>query len=251
MIKIIAVKYLNTLPFVHGIQESGLLKDYVLELDNPSGCAERLENGDADIGLIPIAALDRLKDYDVFADHCIGAIDSVGSVLLVADKPLESLTEIYLDYQSKTTNVLIQIICNKHPNIHPLWINGTIGFENNIKDTTGGIIIGDRALVLAGQFKYKYDLATLWNKYTNLPFVFACWVARSDIPSSVLSDFNKALAWGVEHKLDAIKGTDVDIDLQHYFDKEISYTFDDLKKQAMELYLSEARTLISGKRTTE
>lgn len=243
MIKIIAVKYLNTLPFVHGIEESGILKDYLLELDIPSSCAKKLEKREADIGLVPIAALDKLKDYHVFSDYCIGATNSVASVLLVGDKPIEELTEIYLDYQSNTTNLLIKIICNKYLNIYPVWKKGMEGFEDNISGSTGGIIIGDRAFYFREKFKYKYDLASLWNKYTDLPFVFACWVAKEEVQNSILDDFNAALAWGVQHKHDAIKDTHIDIDLEHYFDKSISYDFNSKKKQAMDLYLSEIRSL--------
>lgn len=243
MIKIIAVKYLNTLPFVHGIEQSGILKDYSLELDIPSSCAKKLEKGEADIGLVPIGALAELKDYVVFSDFCIGALKSVGSVLLVADKPIEELTEIYLDYQSKTTNLLIQVICNKYLDIYPLWINGNKGFETLIKGSTGGIVIGDRALEMKDLFKYKYDLATLWNEYTDLPFVFACWVAKSSVDPNILRDFNEALSWGVAHKYEAIKDTDIEINLEHYFDKAISYEFDDEKRRAMDLYLSEIRSL--------
>ena len=243
MIKIIAVKYLNTLPFVYGIEESGFLRDFILELDIPSICAQKLENGEADIGLVPIAALNKLKDYNVFSDYCIGAEKSVGSVLLVAQKPIDELKEIYLDYQSRTTNFLIQIIYNKYLDISPLWINSTAGFERSIRGSTGGVIIGDRALELADQFGYKYDLAALWNKYTNLPFVFACWVAKSSVSKATLSQFSQAISWGVAHKHEVVHDSDIDIDVKHYLDNCISYELDYSKREAMELYLDELRAL--------
>lgn len=243
MIKIIAVKYLNTLPFVHGIENSGFLKDYSLQLDIPSACAKRLLNEDADIGLVPIASLKDLSDYTVFSDYCIGALKSVGSVLLLADKPIDQLTKIYLDYQSKTTNLLVQVILNKYLDLFPLWSFGEEGFEQQISGNTGGVVIGDRALHIREKFSYKYDLATLWNKHTGLPFVFACWVAKPNISKSILANFNEALKWGVEHKYDAIKDTEINIDLEQYFDKAISYEFDSNKKEAMNRYLSETRTL--------
>ncbi|MBL4577565.1 MAG: menaquinone biosynthesis protein [Flavobacteriales bacterium] len=243
MIKIIAVKYLNTLPFVHGIEKSGLLNDYLLELDIPSVCARKVEDGDADIGLVPVAALDNLKNFEIFTDYCIGAQKSVGSVLLVAEKPIDQLTEIYLDYQSRTTNYLIQIIYNKYLNTNPLWINGSVGFEKSISGSTGGIVIGDRALELKDKFQFSYDLATLWNEFTGLPFVFACWVAKSSVSKSIISDFSDALTWGVAHKHEAIKHNTMSIDLKHYFDNCISYEFTDKKKEALELYLEEMRKL--------
>lgn len=243
MIKVIAVKYLNTLPFVHGIEKSGLLNEFILELEIPSICAQKLENGEADIGLVPIAALDKLKGYRVFSDFCIGAEKSVGSVLLVAQKPMNQLKEIYLDYQSRTTNSLIQIIYNKYLDNNPLWINSTLGFERSIGGTTGGVIIGDRALKLADQFEYNYDIASLWNKYTSLPFVFACWVAKTSIPEETLTQFNQAISWGVKHKHDAVDNSDIGVDVRHYLDNCISYELDYRKREAMELYLDELRAL--------
>jgi len=243
MIKIIAVKYLNTLPFVYGIEESGLLNDFILELEIPSICAQKLENSEADIGLVPIAALDKLKGYRVVSDFCIGAEKSVGSVLLVAQKPMNELKEIYLDYESRTTNSLIQIIYNKYLDNNPLWINSTLGFEGSIGGTTGGVIIGDRALKLADQFEYRYDIASLWNKYTNLPFVFACWVARTSVPEETLAQFNQAISWGVAHKHDVVDSSNIGVDVRHYLEHCISYDLDYKKREAMELYLDELRAL--------
>ena len=44
-IKITAVSYLNTFPFVYGIQKSGFLEHYTLDLQVPSVCAEKLKKG--------------------------------------------------------------------------------------------------------------------------------------------------------------------------------------------------------------
>ena len=42
------------------------------------------------------------------------------------------------------------------------------------------LVIGDAALVLgaAPQYPYAYDLGEMWKQWTDLPFVFAVWVAR-------------------------------------------------------------------------
>jgi len=249
MVKIIAVKYLNTLPFVHGIEKSGLINDYILELDIPSACARKLENGEADIGLVPIAALDKLSGFEVFTDYCIGAEKAVGSVLLVGEKPMDELKEIYLDYQSRTTNSLVKIIYSKHLNLSPLWINGNAGFESSIKGSTGGVLIGDRALEIGNNYAFKYDLAELWNQFTGLPFVFACWVAKTTVPKSVLSNFNNAITWGIQHKHDVIQQKKLNIDIQDYFDNYISYHLDEGKRAAMALYLQELRSLGQEERT--
>lgn len=40
-------------------------------------------------------------------------------------------------------------------------------------------MIGDKAL-REGQTDYTYDLSDMWNRQTNLPFVFAVWAYKAD-----------------------------------------------------------------------
>ena len=91
MIKISAVSYLNTLPFVYGIEQSGYLQNYLMELDTPALCAEKLIKGQVDIGLIPVAVLPELKYYRILSSYCIGADGPVKTVVLYSNSPLEKI----------------------------------------------------------------------------------------------------------------------------------------------------------------
>ena len=44
MIKISAVSYLNTLPFIYGLKQSKLIDTIDLQLDYPAVCADKLIN---------------------------------------------------------------------------------------------------------------------------------------------------------------------------------------------------------------
>ena len=55
-IRISAVSYTNTKPFIYGLQHSGLPEKMELSLDNPTDCAQKLIDDVVDIGLIPVAA---------------------------------------------------------------------------------------------------------------------------------------------------------------------------------------------------
>ena len=223
MIKITAVEYLNTLPFVHGIKNSGYLENYLLELDIPSVCAEKMIAQKADIGLVPVVSLAKLENYQIITDYCIGAVKSVGSVLLLSDVPIENIKRVYLDYQSRTTNSLIKLLLVKYMDINVLWESGAIGFEEKIQGESAGIIIGDRAFEMVDTFTHSYDLASLWNQYTGLPFVFACWVEIGKLSQKVLNDCSKAIDWGVKHKYDVVKNVKKGIKLENYFENCISY----------------------------
>ena len=95
-IKISAVSYLNTVPFVYGLKHSGtgILDKIDLSLDIPSICAEKLITGKVDIGLIPVAVISQLSHYKIISNYCIGAIGRVKSVILASNVPLRYTSTI-------------------------------------------------------------------------------------------------------------------------------------------------------------
>ena len=82
--------------------------------------------------------------------------------------------------------------------INPRWEKAEKGFENKISGTTSGVVIGDRTFTLRNQFPYVYDLAEAWYQFQNLPFVFALWVAKPNLPEQFINDFNFFLNRGVQ-----------------------------------------------------
>lgn len=55
--RITAVSYLNTKPFIYGIFRSALAEHIELSLDIPSVCAAKLLSGEADLALTPVAII--------------------------------------------------------------------------------------------------------------------------------------------------------------------------------------------------
>lgn len=196
-VRVSAVSYLNTLPFIYGIHQSDVQNEMELSLDIPSDCAQKLLNNEVDLGLIPIAVIPQLREYHIISDYCIGANGKVDTVALYSDVPLKEITHIYLDFHSKTSINLVQVLAREHWAISPKWLDAEKGFEQNIKGNVAGVIIGDRTFNLPKTFNYKYDLAEEWKIMTGLPFVFACWVANKKLPQKFTDSFNKALNIGV------------------------------------------------------
>lgn len=233
------VNYYNTTPFIYGIKHTGFQSLVELQLDIPSVCAQKIKNREVEIGLVPVAILPELKNYHIITDFCIGAVGKVDSVKLFSEKPLEELTHILLDYQSKTSVKLVQVL-NKYfwkKNIQ--FLNASKGFETTINDTTGGIIIGDRTFGLKS-FPYEYDLAEEWQKYTQLPFVFACWVSNVQLDNQFIDTFNKALGFGVNNIEDSVlefPNSTPNFDPLDYLKYKISYQFNSDKKVALAKFL--------------
>ncbi|MDF2448173.1 MAG: hypothetical protein K0R26_677 [Bacteroidota bacterium] len=234
------VNYYNTTPFLYGINHTNFKTKINQELDIPSVCAQKLRDKKVEIGLVPVAILPKLESYHIITDFCIGAVGKVDSVKLFSEKPLEELTHVLLDYQSRTSVTLVQVL-NKH-----FWkkdiefVNGGKGFEQQITGTTGAVIIGDRTFELT-HYPYQYDLADEWQKFTGLPFVFACWVSNVKLEDEFLKEFNEALAYGITHIQEAVEekpNLALGNKALDYLTNKISYHLDKDKRRAMEKFLS-------------
>ena len=240
-LKVSAVSYLNTSPFIYGIEHSDVINHIDLELDIPSDCANKLLIGKVDIGLVPVAILPQLKEYHIISDYCIGATGKVNSVLLLSDVPLNEIEKIQLDYQSRTSVDLVQLLAKKYWNITPGWIKTKEGFENDIVGKTAGVVIGDRTFHLKKEYKYQYDLAEEWFKFTGLPFVFACWVSNKKVSTLFEEAFNKALRAGVDQIDEVVEQYDEltipKSKLQSYLRNDIDYVLDENKLAAIKLFL--------------
>ncbi len=247
-IKISAVSYLNSSPFVYGLAHSAIKNEYTLSLDIPSVCAEKLITGKVDIGLIPVAAIPQVTDARIISDYCIGANGRVKTVCLFSEVPLHEIKTILLDYQSRTSVMLTKILAKEYWKINPEWVNASPGFEKDIKGTTAGVVIGDRAFALS---KDKvFDLSLEWQNFTGLPFVFACWVANKDISEQFISTFNQALKNGLDNidkTLDEFPPSIVTkAEATKYLTENINYDLDPEKKKAMKLFLQLAEKIVSN-----
>ena len=240
-IRISVVNYLNSKPFIYGLENSDIKNDIDLQLDIPSVCAEKLEEDQVDIGLVPVAILPELEAYHIVSDYCIGADGEVGSVLLLSEVPLNEIKTILLDYQSRTSVLLAQILAEKFWKIKPQWTEAKVNFEILIHETTAGVVIGDRTFSLKNKFRYVYDLSAEWKKFTQLPFVFACWVSNKRLDGAFIKKFNRALRFGLMNVEEVISQQQneirADFDVKDYLEHKISYAFDDRKKFALELFL--------------
>src|SRR5450759_4990834 len=128
-IRISAVKYANTYPFIYGLIESGFDKKAILETDHPADCAAKLISGKVDIGLIPVAALPLLKEHHIISDFCIGAIGNVRTVLLLSNCPFDEIETILLDYRSRSSVNLTKVLAKNSWKKEFKWVNTTKGFN--------------------------------------------------------------------------------------------------------------------------
>ena len=241
-IQITAVSYLNTKPLLYGLFKSELANKIDLQLNIPSICAQKLKEGKVDLGLVPVAIIPELNNPQIISDFCIGAVGAVKTVCIYGDCPIEEMTHIHLDYHSRTSVALTKILLKKFWKANPELINAKPGYETQIGNSVGGLIIGDRTMGLESKYAYEYDLGAAWTEMTGLPFVFAVWVATKPIPTQFINQFNLALQRGIEEIPQLtylVPSPSPAFDLKTYYTKYISYDLDQGKRKALDLFLGE------------
>lgn len=239
-IKISAVSYTNSLPFIYGIENSNYLNgNCILYKDFPAACADKLKQGKVDLGLIPVAEIINIKKPHIVSQYCIGAFGQVKTVLLLSQVPLDKIKTVLLDYQSRTSVNLVQVLAKNYWKINPVFKNTQAGFENKIVENTAAVIIGDRTFDLENKYEYSYDLAQEWKNFTGLPFVFAAWVANKKLPDEFIRNFNEACNFGLQRIDEVIEkyAKNLNYPVKEYLTKDISYIFDEKKKEAMNKFL--------------
>ncbi len=233
------VCYHNTLPFLYGLNKES--DHYQLILDIPSRCLDYYVRGEVDIALVPIATLIDFKDYEVITDYCIGCVGEVGTVNVYAHQPIETLKTIYLDSDSRTSQLLTRVLFEHHWKLDVDFIEldpRTLSPEH-LKNDEGILMIGDKTFGASKHYKYVYDLGKEWGNLTNLPFAFALWIAKPGVDMSVVDQLNKSLALGVDNidlVLQANEELSKKIDLKSYFENYIDFHFDESKQKASGLF---------------
>ena len=187
-LKISAISYLNTAPllwdFEHGQAGADRVtdNDFDISYTIPSACAEALDAGTADIGIIPAAAYTTVPDLVIIRDVAIAARRAVRSILLISKAPLDKwdkrVRTVALDTSSMTSVALVKILFAK-------WMGGARDYKPMAPDLDAmlsacdaALLIGDPALQVDRTRYFTLDLAEEWVARTGKSFVFAFWAIR-------------------------------------------------------------------------
>lgn len=239
-IKVGAVSYLNTKPLIYGIKNHPVIHEIELTEEYPSLLAQKLIDGSIDVGLVPVAIIPHLKEWHIVSDYCIGCDGPVASVCLFSKVPMEEIEKVYLDYQSRTSVMLLKILLKEFWQKDVEFVEAASEeYRDQIRGTTAGLVIGDRALEQKHHSEYGYDLGAAWKDHTGLPFVFAAWISNKELPGGFVERFNEANRDGLSNLEKVIEHHSfTSIDLKEYYQKHISYTLDANKKEGLHFFLN-------------
>jgi chorismate dehydratase len=184
-----AVCYLNTKPLVYGLERDTC---FHVRFDVPSKCAELLEAGETDLGLIPSFEYAHHDDYLIVPHLAIASQRAVESVAMFTTRPISEIRTIALDTSSRTSANLLRLLCRAWFKISPTFTPAAPNLDAMLRDNDAALLIGDPALfadATAGdtQRVQKIDLGQTWFEMTGLPFVWAFWAGRADAADARVS----------------------------------------------------------------
>ncbi|HVK40619.1 MAG TPA: CofH family radical SAM protein [Candidatus Kapabacteria bacterium] len=178
-LRVVAADFLNSLPLTVEMAEDD---EFAFEYVVPSEGARRIMEQEAEIALLPVAALAEIGGLEVVPGPCIGANGRVESVVIVSDVPIDRIERVFVDNASRTSVILAKIFLDSvgKGDIPMIRMRGD-EIPPLVAASDAGLLIGDVAFRDSRRFKYRHDLADSWKRLTGEPFVFAVWAAQPGV----------------------------------------------------------------------
>ena len=224
------VKYLNARPLIHGWAGD-------VEFDHPSALCRRLAAGELDVALVSSFEYLRNPIYTIVDGVAIASDGPVFSVVLAHREPIEQLREIAIDPASETSvNLLCCLIAAR--GLQPRLVSP----PPEAPPEGARLLIGDQAIEFRhrrGEFLF-WDLGEQWRNFYHLPFVYALWLIRSEVPDAkeiaerlrALRDENLAR---IETLIAAEKKFDRNF-CAHYYREHIRFSFGEKEKEGLRMF---------------
>ncbi len=188
------IPYLNSVPFYHHFPR----KPFPLLPIAPRHLGNLLREGQIAGGLFSLLDyLDREESLTLL-DYCIASPKEVGSVLLFSQYTWANLDgkRIGITDDTATSVALLQVLLNNRHQIKA-ELERMNPREKHCNRFQAVLLIGDEALKRKKTgfpgFPLVCDLAVQWHDWQGLPFVFAVWAIRKDVPPETRELLRRAI----------------------------------------------------------
>ena len=175
-VRVGCVKYLNARPLIRGWPGE-------VEFDHPSALCQRLAKGQLDVALVSSFEFLRNPIYRIVDDVSISSDGPVYSVVVAYHGAFSDIEEIELDPASETAVNLLRCLLAEL-GLTPRLVGSS---SYSADSSRARLIIGDQAIRFRqnhGDAFQFWDLGEQWKKLTGLPFVYALWLIRPEIPDA-------------------------------------------------------------------
>lgn len=158
-----------------------------LSFSIPSLCAQQVEEGAIDVGLVPVAEIAR-QGLDIVPGVGIACFGVVRSILLFSRVPWKQVRTLAADLSSRTSVQLARVILRESFGVEPAIESCEPILSRMLESADAALVIGDPALAISpAESGFDYlDLGNEWRKLTNLPMVFAAWAGKPGLDSIAL-----------------------------------------------------------------
>jgi chorismate dehydratase len=199
-LRIGCVPYLNAKPVIDWFHSPSCDADAEVTYAVPSELAQHLRSGSLDVALVSTVELFRSPGLRVVPDISISADGPVRSVRLFSKKVFGAIESVALDLGSLTSVALTRILLSEVYGVEPKFERHSPELPEMLDEHDAALIIG-RLDDFPDQPPYVLDLGAAWKELTGLPFCYAAWLAREDVPAEpMISILNWAKEWGRERR---------------------------------------------------
>ena len=263
--KISIVKYLNSVPLAWGILQGRQSDTFDPVLHTPAECADQLQQGKVDVGLIPSIEFQRIAGTKIVPGPVIACRHRVRSVLLISLMPLWKVKTVAVDTTSRTSAVLARIVFEEFFHTRPDFRPSAPDLAGMLAQNDAAVLIGDAALKFIEQHELPnaetqtaflrygpeplavFDLAERWKFLTGLPFVFAFWAARAGISGEGIAEaLRESREFGVQNIPAIAKRYSEELSLKEEFLREyltdnVHYYMDETCVEGLQLFFQMAK----------
>lgn len=181
MLRLGSVPYLNALPLLDGLEDDPRVS---LVQDVPSALAPRLRAGELDLALVSAVELFRDPPLGWVAGPAITSRGPVRSINLYLRTAPSAVRRVALDRSSLSAATLARLCLARFLGLSEVTIEPADSHRPLAElDADAVLRIGDPALTTDPSGWTVLDLGALWTGHTGLPFVYALWLARGDLPA--------------------------------------------------------------------
>jgi chorismate dehydratase len=231
------VKYLNARPLIRGWLGA-------VDFDHPAALCRKLSSGKLDIALVSSIEYLRRPEYRIVDGVSVSADGPVYSVVVAHTGELSRVREIRIDPSSETSVALLRCLlveCGMKARVVEGEAPPPAGPRALVppRPSKAQLLIGDQAI----QFRQKHpkarvwDLAEEWKNVTDLPFVFALWLARPEVANAgEIAERLRALRRENLRRINEVitEQSEFDPDFcAHYFRDNLRFDFGDREKTGL------------------
>lgn len=216
-LRVARIPYLNSVPFYQHVDDG----TFVLIDLPPRMLGQAARRGEIDAGIMSLCDSFRSPEFMTLGSLCVACDGPAHSVLLFSCVSPDQLcgATIAITGQTSTSYPLLRLLLERRYGV------GTVRFvrrEHATDEDEAVLLIGDAALkeaasgglvpgvrdygavsmsLTGGRWSQALDLSAAWERWQELPFVFARWVVRREATSVTSAELLDCLATSLDQSL--------------------------------------------------